>query len=73
MNLSGLITGASTQADALLALGQPAVSLPLGEDAAALYGLPEGNMDIYPFEPNELRLVYDQEDQLIAIWMQTIK
>ena len=49
------------------------VSLALGEDAAQQYGLPVGTMDIYPHENTELRLAYDEDKVLVAIWIQRSK
>lgn len=73
MNLAGLIIATASRTEAIQALGEPTASLPLGEDAAALYGLPAGTMDIYPFDQNELRLVFDGQEILSAVWIQSIK
>lgn len=73
MNLAGLIAGLTTQDTARQTLGEPVVSLALGEDAAQQYGLPVGTMDIYPHENTELRLAYDEDKVLVAIWIQRSK
>lgn len=70
MNLGGLITGQTDRDTALAALGQPLVSLPLTADAAAVYGLPEGRLDSYRYDGNELKLYYGAENMLYAVWLQ---
>ena len=72
-NLFGLITGQTTGEQAEAALGQPFVSLPLSQAAAALYGQQEGRMSTYLFEQHELRLLFDSLDILQAIWLNIIK
>lgn len=69
MNLFGLITGQANRETAQAALGQPFASLPLPASAAQLYGLEEGQMDAYLYEGHELRLYYDTNDLLYAVWL----
>ena len=73
MNLAGLITGLTQQETGRQALGEPVASLALGEEAAQLYGLPPGTMDIYPHENTELRLAYGEDKVLVAVWLQRSK
>lgn len=70
MNLEGLITGESSGENVLETLGQPMISLPLTQDAAAVYGLPEGRLDNYLHGENELKLYYDTGNTLFAVWLQ---
>jgi|LSQX01.1.fsa_nt_gb hypothetical protein len=73
MNLLGLITGLSTQDDVQSVLGEPFTSLDMTDTAAALYKLPVGVMDVYPVEGVELRMYYQEDRVLYAVWIQTIK
>lgn len=72
-NLFGLITAQTTAEQAEAALGQPFISLPLSQAAAALYGQQEGKMNTYLFEQHELRLLFDSQDILQAFWLNIIK
>jgi hypothetical protein len=70
MNLHGLITGRTTREQTLAVLEQPTASLDMPAAAAAeLYGLEAGMMDIYPMQKNELRLYYDSNMVLSAVWL----
>lgn len=69
MNLFGLITGSTTREEARLVLGAPAGTLPLDAAAAELYGLRTGEMDSYRFGSNDLRLAYNQDGTLGAVWL----
>ncbi|MGI6724653.1 MAG: hypothetical protein ACOX62_00350 [Christensenellales bacterium] len=69
MNLHGLITGRTKREKALSVLGQPAASLDMPQVVAELYGLETGTMDSYPIQKNELRLYYDCNMVLSAIWL----
>jgi len=51
------------------ALGQPFASLPLTESAAALYGLSEGSMSAYLYGDRELRIYFDQNGLMDAVWL----
>ncbi len=73
MNLFGLITGLSTQDQAQSVLGEPFTSLDMTQTAAALYKLPVGIMDVYQIEEAELRMYYQEDRVLYAVWIQTIK
>ena len=69
MNLHGLITGRTTREQTLAVLEQPTASLDMPAAAAELYGLEAGMMDIYPMQKNELRLYYDSNMVLSAVWL----
>lgn len=68
MNLYGIVVGTTSQDYVISVLGQPDISLSLSSEAANLYGVSPGTMDIYLFG-NELRLIYDRESTLAAIWL----
>ena len=67
----GMLTGDSKRAEIIENIGTPVVILPLTEDAARMYGVSEGQMDVYQFS-NVLRLFYDKDEVLTAIWLQQI-
>jgi len=69
MNLFGLITGQADRAAVESALGQPFASLPLTESAAALYGLSEGSMSAYLYGDRELRIYFNQNGLMDAVWL----
>lgn len=73
INLFGLITGQASRTEVEQVLGAPFISLPLTQEGAAQYGLKEGLMNSYIYEQNDLRLVFDRDDLLSAVWLQTIK
>lgn len=68
-NYHGLICGKTSLGQAVEALGEAAIQLPLDESAASLYGLPPGQLHIYPLQEVELRLHFDQMEILAAIWL----
>jgi len=65
----GLIVGRTDRAEALSVLGTPATVLPLESAAAFVYGLPEGELVGFLFGDNELRLYFDLDGLLNAVWL----
>lgn len=71
MNLLGLVTGQTRREEALDVLGEPDAAVTMESGLASLYSLPEGQMDTYFADGNQLRLHYDAQGVLNAIWLQS--
>ncbi len=69
MNLYGLITGRTGRDEALNVLGSPASAVTLDSIAGDTYGLPAGELVAYAFGENELRLFFDSDGLLHAVWL----
>ena len=69
MNLAGIMTGQTSRAQTMQALGAPSISLPLDTAAAEIYGLVEGELDTYFFGGHELALSFDEDQLLQVIWL----
>ena len=69
MNLYGLITGQTSTIEIHDILGEPAGTFPLNQEAARLYGLPEGRLLTYHYPDTRLQFFADNNNTLTAIWL----
>lgn len=71
MNLFGLIIGKTSQQEVESLLGKAIISLPMSDAAAQLYRVPEGVLQAYVYGENELRLYFDNDNIVSAVWLKT--
>jgi hypothetical protein len=69
INMFGLIAGRTDRAETLSVMGTPSTTLPFESAAADAYGLPEGELVGFLFGDNELRLYFDLDGLLNAVWL----
>ena len=69
MNLPGLVTGKATWEDVEGVLGPSAAALEMDEATAERFALPAGTLDDYLYEDYRLRLLFDHQQVLRAIWL----